>query len=300
MGSTSVYGVMTAWEYGNFVAYHANRIPMSSRSPSGTSAAWMTATTEAEADTLLCYGCKGAEHVRSIVVDASLNSGKFLAMSAAAGRELEHRTDGVLDFLGDEIPHATYGDALENAMVTRLMRFDGKDLSRYRLVYESEAQTIVYYSFIEELDRLYILSTKIDTDKRRAMADTLLARPVTKMRLGYAYDAYQISDVKIFEVMDGSRIRVEAEPGTDLMLELPLYSSATDRSFVYSRESTADSTGNAWFTVPYWTTSIADTDLVRATGPYEIYHAEEQTIARWRTHVDEDDVRLGQTVRVVQ
>ncbi len=95
---------------------------------------------------------------------------------------------------------------------------------------------------------------------------------------------------RLFEVVEGARLRVPAEPGSEVLAEIWL-ASPLGRSFAWRARARAGADGMARLRVPYPTRGAAP---VRTLGSYRVRAGERDL----RVEVSESDVREGRVVAV--
>ena len=93
---------------------------------------------------------------------------------------------------------------------------------------------------------------------------------------------------KLFEVVPGAVLRVEAAPGELVAARLSI-ATPTGRRFRFGATALAGEDGIARLRVPYWT---GGDETTRAVGPYRVAAGER----RWVAEVSEDEVRSGRVI----
>lgn len=294
------YGVLAAWDYGNFIASHGQRPPVSSQYPTAQSAQWMMASSESEAEAFLCPGCRFPERVRYVVLNVELISTLFIAKAQLAGIKPLLQQEGYWNYQEIRVPHITLGSLYTNALVTQLYRGDGKGLSHYRLMYESEEEQLVHYLYNPASRSVIVNSLPIYSDDDRETYNVLEQRTLSPLGDSFIYDAQIVPDIKIYEVVNGAHIVGESPAGSHVILSLELESATTKRTFIYEQSTIADSTSRYSFTVPYATkhNTAADTADIRALGPYRISFSSTQDNQPSTVHVTEEDVQKGKRIVV--
>ncbi|MCZ7395939.1 MAG: oligosaccharyl transferase, archaeosortase A system-associated [Candidatus Methanoperedens sp.] len=131
------YGVMSWWDYGNWILYLSQRPVVSNNFQTGIddAAHFLITPDEKAADDIL-----NKRKVRFIVTDAQMLKLKFSSIAMLAGRD-------PLDYYGtsDGAPIRSVNNENGNffaTMLSRLHVFDGDGLSHYRLIYESNTTAI--------------------------------------------------------------------------------------------------------------------------------------------------------------
>ncbi len=265
------YGVLTAWDYGNFVATVGHRLPVSSRFPSKKSAKWLTSVSEAEGDTLLCRGCVSPENVKFVVLDARLASRLFLAKARAAGRDVNIEILGFWNTEGDPVPRVSFGEMYENAMLTRLFVKDGHDLGGYRHIYESSEIELIAQRYVPDHTRSGFWSVPIESEEDLEAALLITQRPLTAVENFFLYNARIVPELKMYEVVRGARLIGIVAPGDSVSAYLPLRSMVSRREFYYSNTTFADSSGRFELRLPYSTDESSHPGSTTISlGNYEI------------------------------
>ncbi|MBE1300496.1 MAG: hypothetical protein GJ680_11400 [Alteromonadaceae bacterium] len=135
------YGIMVAWDFGNIVASHGNRIPVWSSVPSAYTARWMLAQSEDESFEILSERQTDTKTIRYVIVDKDTYGPLINAKSKFTDSPIKAKKTGVLNVNGQFIPHIRLDETFQNSMVSRLYGNDGIELSHYRLVFESQHLT---------------------------------------------------------------------------------------------------------------------------------------------------------------
>ncbi len=131
------YGVMSWWDYGNWILYLSQRPVVANNFQTGIddAAHFLTASDEKTANDIL-----NTRKVRFVVTDAQMLKLKFKWIAMLAGKNPE-------DYYGasDDAPIRSVNAENRNffaTMLSRLHVFDGDGLSNYRLIYESSTTAI--------------------------------------------------------------------------------------------------------------------------------------------------------------
>lgn len=288
------YGVMTAWDYGNFVATVGHRLPVSSRFPSKKSAKWLTAVSEEEGDSLLCQGCVLPEYVKYVVLDARLASRLFLAKAMAAGRKANIEILGAWNTDVDPVPRVSFGEMYENAMLTRLFVKDGRDLGGYRHIYESSELALIAQRYVPEHTRSGFWSVPIESNEDLEAALTITQRPLTPVENFFLYNARIVPELKMYEVVRGARLVGIVSPGDSVAAYIPLRSMVSRREFSFSNTTLADSSGRFELRLPYSTgefSHVGSTTL--SLGNYRIHIQGKTGVATHELSVTENAVLEG-------
>lgn len=131
------YGVMSWWDYGNWILYISQRPVVANNFQTGIddAAHFLTEPDEKTANEIL-----GKRKVRFIITDAQMLKLKFKSIAMLAGKNPE-------DYYGtsDGAPIASVNAENKKffeTMLSKLHVFDGDGLNHYRLVYESKTTAI--------------------------------------------------------------------------------------------------------------------------------------------------------------
>jgi oligosaccharyl transferase (archaeosortase A-associated) len=137
-GQIPEYGVLSWWDYGNWIIWFGHRPAVANNFQTGVSDAAQFFTSQNESDTL---GIVQNRNVKYIITDYEIAdySGKFQAIALLSGK-------GVDTFLTTQSYYTQSGtvgqqlvptNAYYNSTVVRLQYYDGNGYSHYRLVHES-------------------------------------------------------------------------------------------------------------------------------------------------------------------
>lgn len=275
------YGVLSTWEFGNFVAALGQRTPLRSHGMSKQPERWLLAADERASIEQSCPACAGAQRVRYVVLSAPTLAEHFITIARSAGLDdsvfLGELGQAELD--GGVVPLRGYGDVYAQTMAARLYLDDANGLSRYRLVYAAETQALLSYRTTRpstepaEGSSFIRVSAVLETPEQRALADQWLAQPErlvsTDQGLLYAHEL--LSSVKIFELVPGARLRGSTWPSAKLTLFLGLKVTTTGRELVYRQSAQADANGRFELLMPY--SSAGGSDVVSAVAPIQLLAA---------------------------
>ena len=278
----SAYGVMAAWDHGNFIAWRGERLPVASRYPSPRDARWLTATRETEADSLLCQGCQGEENVRFAVVSWKEPTVYFRTKMQEAGRQVTLRETGSWQRNGKVIPRISFGASWENAMMTRMTKYNGSGLGHYRLVWESTERRLQQTVFEPEGDTVFLTSDILPIGMEGPPINNDV---LTEINGRYAYDVHVTPAVRIFESVPGVLLRGHTRPGITVTAENIIEVSSRNRRYLFFNRALVDSTGNFEVRVPY-------SALQAALSPLDSIG----TIAPWRMIIGSDTSYLRQFI----
>lgn len=157
------YGVMSWWDYGNWILYISQRPVVANNFQTGIedAAHFLTGQEEKAANDIL-----SRRNVRYVITDAQMLKLKFKSIAMLAGKNPE-------DYYGATEGAPIQSVNLENknffaTMLSKLHVFDGNGLSNYRLIYESSTTAIkspdIKYVKIFEYVKGATISGKADGD----------------------------------------------------------------------------------------------------------------------------------------
>lgn len=267
------YGVISAWDFGNIIASHANKAPTWSRYPSRSNHRWLTAQTEEDAQKWLCPQCQQGQSVRYAFVDAASFGPFFAAKAQMANMPLALSKQTALKVKQKVIPKMTFNHVYASSMVSKLYAKDGIGLSNYRLVYESPQNHFVTAHLAMNNDKydFKLLALPIEDEKASRQYQQFASSDVVIADTGYLYDGGIYPSVKIFEIVPGAIIGGKATEGTQLQARLDLQVISSGRQFTYTQTVSANNQGRYIMTVPYPTGSEQGTTEVKALSPYQLF-----------------------------
>ncbi|MDF1861409.1 MAG: STT3 domain-containing protein [Verrucomicrobiales bacterium] len=265
-----VYGILSHWQYGNFLTASAKRFPVAARYPSGRFIDWFLETSEEDSiRNLSQYG-----KVRYVVMDASSTSESFPGEVLIRGHSLEtfQIADSSVQLGAETIPLLSYGKEFRNATGAQLYLGNGPGFSHYRLVWESETESFLRYRALVDIEAVELRSTLIDSAE---MYETI--HPLTRLGAGWiegreflCYSGDIQPAVKIFEVVPGAEIQIRSGASVTGTVQLKLKSKASGRVMIYSQAVRADVEGRLRFTVPYPTGEDQSGSQFQPVGTYRI------------------------------
>jgi asparagine N-glycosylation enzyme membrane subunit Stt3 len=295
------YGVLAAWDQGNFVSALGRRPVVVSQGVSPSLARWMMETDEARSIRFWDRARQDGEPIRYVVLDAETLGDHFGSFIEGAGLT-------AAEFAEQPSPGAppVYGARYRESIVGRLYLDAADGLSHYRLVYQSPHQSALFYRARpgesgdggSQRVRLLRRSEPIDSDDDRRRFEDLQEQGVTRTRQGYLYGVTFFPTVRIFELVPGATLVGRAAPGTEVEARLDLASTQDGAALEYRQSTVAGEDGRYRLTVPYATEQAAPTALVPtavvATGRYRL-SASPTGDRRPPLEVDvaEDQVRSG-------
>ncbi len=302
----SSYGVLSAWDFGNFVSALGERTPLSSHGFSRDIANWLVSPDEEASLARLCPRCLDEQAVRYVVLSAKTLAENFIVNVEESSRSVAEFTGelGLLERGGQSIPLIGYGPAYEGTIAARLYLQDGNGLGRYRLVYESPQQTWSSYErrlstsggARFDVTRVSLrLETPVALERAAALRNTPLQPVELDQTLRYGHNV--TASVKIFEVVAGARVTGRAWPRASLTVFLGLRTAA-ERRLVYRQTVQAESSGSFELIIPY--ASEGGSGAVNAHEPMQLLMATSDRSAErtYRLQVSEAAVRAGAEVPV--
>lgn len=277
----TAYGVMSWWDYGDWIEVIGRRIPNANPFQQGIggrrdsieeenqpgASTFFTAPSEEEATAVLeaIHPDPNKKGARYVVSDVEMATGKFFAMAAwtldTDNYYIPVQTDqGVVT-----VP----GERYFNSMEAKLHIFDGTGLKHYRMVHESPGVT----------------SSQSQEIGYKNVYNVLFGGKIKEENSGY---------VKIFEYVEGAKITGTAPAGENVTISTTI-STSLGRSFTYSQTTTSNGTYS--FTVPYSTERPVSGQTqfdVAPTKPYQISYG---SVAE-EVKVTENDVLQGIIIEV--
>lgn len=276
----TAYGVMSWWDYGDWIQVIGHRIPNANPFQKGIggrrnsinetnipgASSFFTAPNEENATQILdkIHPDPNKMGARYIVSDVEMATYKFYAMAA-----------WTLDTNNYYVPVNTPqgqinapGDRYFKTMEARLHIFDGDGLNQYRMVHETPA-----------------LTTQDQEVGYKSVYNALFGGKIEENNTGY---------VKIFEYVKGATIIGNAPTGQNVTISNTIVTNQ-GRRFTYSQ--TAISDGTYKFVVPYSNTGPIDGQTkfdVAPKSPYTVSYGGQNI----HVSVSEDDVIKGNKIEV--
>jgi dolichyl-phosphooligosaccharide-protein glycotransferase len=138
MGQRPEYGVLSWWDYGNWIVFFAHRPAVANNFQTGVSDAAKFFTSQNESDTLSIVQNRNVKYVMTDYQMADYQ-GKFQAMALLSGNGVDtyFTTQQYLDANGSVQQQTVPNEAYYNTTVVRLHYLDGNGYSHYRLIHES-------------------------------------------------------------------------------------------------------------------------------------------------------------------
>jgi len=293
---SGAYGVLSAWDAGNFVAAIGERIPTSSRFPIRRTATLLFGPSLPEAGAALCAECEDDEAVRYVVIDARTVSDSYRSAARMAGQEIELDVQEVWDYGGRNLNRAVFGKGYRGSLAARLFFDDAERLGTYRLVHESRSEHVLAYRSSEF--GVVRTSVHVNSPSHRAQALRWIAEgSVYPSPLGLMYDPVIVPSVKIFEHVEGARVVGTAQPRSEVEARLALTVETTGRPFVYRQTVQADGQGRFELVLPYSTGGASFASAVEPNGPYRLRgFSPAGTVGSVQLELTEEQVAGGERV----
>jgi len=132
------YGVLSWWDYGNWIIFLGNRPAVANNFQTGVSDAAQFFTSQNESDTLSIVQNRNVKYVMTDYQMADYQ-GKFQAMALLSGNGVDtyFTTQSYLNENGSVQQQTVPNEAYYNTTVVRLHYMDGNGFSHYRLIHES-------------------------------------------------------------------------------------------------------------------------------------------------------------------
>lgn len=269
---TGRVGVLTDWPNGNLVNTLGQRPSTSAGYPEAAGLRPFMARSEEAARNSILHGLAVSEVVRYVAIDAKNVGDSFGANALNAGlRQSDYM--GESSFLTDDrkqVRLPTLGPIYDQTWAVQLMRADGNGMSHFRLIFESQAASLLHLRFDPEARTFMPVAKPLLDDTAVAEARARIAT-AEAWREGPAwhYQAQIVADVKLFEQVAGARLRGHTEPGRRVTLTMPLRSHTSGRTWTYRQSVLAKPDGSFELITPYSTETIPKYD-VNPDGPTQL------------------------------
>lgn len=132
---TPEYGVLSWWDFGNWIIYRSQRPVVTNNFQPGVqeTAIFFLSQNETDASSIL-----DERNVRYILTDISMVKGKFFSIAKLAGEDYDSFFDEETVNKGSStVTTKVENDKFKNAMLVKLHVYDGSGSGHYRLLYES-------------------------------------------------------------------------------------------------------------------------------------------------------------------
>ncbi|MFC2084641.1 hypothetical protein ACFLS9_06265 [Bacteroidota bacterium] len=300
-----MYGVLSHWDFGNFIAVKGKRPAMYARYPVKNSTQWLLETDEKKSLKKLCLKCDSLDNVKYVVIDGKMIGGFFQGIIELSGynaqnylTKVERKTRD-----GNKFTLMTFGERYNNSIGVRLYKNHGQGLGNYRLVYESKHNTyLTYHMFNNKYGgSLQIENFPINSEPLEKEYQNYINYKVLQVPGGYYYDGIIEPSVKIFEVVKGAKIRGRVSSSRKVIAELKLHSENTGRYIEYYNETVSDEYGNFEIIIPYSTESRIPYSSVHPESNFSLYIEEAPRIKRTISddlQISEEQVQNGAIINL--
>lgn len=272
------YGVLSAWDFGNFIAALGERVPLRSHSFSKALAEWLVSPSESISLSRLCPKCRPGQAVRYVVLSAPTLAEHFLTNVGQSSRPTSEFAGelGQVNENGRQIALRSYGEAYQGTIGFQLYVGDANGLQHHRLVFESSDQTLSSYqtplpdASNDMLETVTRVSNRLERGTALERAKALMADPLQPVQVEHSllYGHAITSSVKIFQVVTGARVVGRTAPGASLTVFLGLETKPSARRFVYRQSQKAGPNGEFEIVMPY--SSAGSSDAVVAYAPAQL------------------------------
>ncbi len=272
------YGVLTSWDYGEYVAFLGQRPATWSESNDSPVSSWLFRDNEEAAwEALRGYVHGRDQAVRYLVLDSRMPGEFFMTEARTAGLNPGQfmKQTVPLNMGGKLYQLTTRNERWDATMLARLYEHDAQSMSHFRLVYETPEQVLLTQcagaagpssKSLSVLRRSLPLGGPQDRLRQLDGAQQPVPTP-----FGYVYDAKIQATVKIFESVAGAHLVGKAPPGAAIEVSLPLRCGSSGRSWTWQMHTTGLADGSFDVIVPYPTVvSPSDALDVVAQGPYRV------------------------------
>jgi asparagine N-glycosylation enzyme membrane subunit Stt3 len=303
MDLAGTVGVLAGWDRGHMVATLARRPTVADHGPSVAAARVWTAPDEASALGRLCPSCGPGEAVRFVIVDAgTVHIGLHPNLSLIGAPLAPHLVTRRVPMGDTVVDVTTVGGGLSSFGV-QLWATPFAGFEHLRAAWQSSTQSVATHQV--ELVSGEPVSTPrvIEVNARTAAACATLARSTTTSPQAVRVDGGVLlggllgADVTVFEVVAGAVVDVDAGPGLDVTVQIPLRTPLGPVTWQQRRAT--DATGVAHFVVPHPTGAAASADPthgnITADGPAAVL-VDGVLVATVAISVD--DVEQGRTLLV--
>jgi dolichyl-diphosphooligosaccharide--protein glycosyltransferase len=304
------YGVMSWWDYGHIITYIAHRIPNANPFQQGIlenngtdgSSRFFLATGEAE-------GYRNLQDMgsRYVLIDNPMATGKFGAIETWADDTADWLQLRGFNLSGYALPLVMDSDKFKSSMMSRLYYDDGDNMSHFRLVYQSPG---AYYvstklgelaayqpgsAYVPFGDRTFNPSENYSL-QHILYQSTINMSQVPGTSTQFFYDSRPpVKYVKAYEVVRGAVITGHAPAGSSVTTSMDL--GIGDRTFTYTRSTTADADGIYTMTVSYATDAMKGDGYSSDVTPLSGYTISYENTTK-TTVVPEHAVINGETINV--
>jgi oligosaccharyl transferase (archaeosortase A-associated) len=301
------YGIMSWWDYGDYIEAIGHRIPNSNPFQEGIGSAttgvpgsspFFLAENESQSEKVLAKIDENRSpylNTRYVMIDWEMATGKFYAMTAWSAIPVTRYFGIFYEPESDQlVPIELYRDHFFETMTARLFFFDGSETPvtnavaiAYEIIEQNGTRLPVIveqplisgnYSDLQEYvnksESNGYLSEIVSEDTSTNMSTSVPLTALKHYRLVHESESTVTSDgqkyVKIFENVPGAVIRGEAAAGTKVSIAVPIKTNQ-NREFVYRQSNMTSKGGNFTLIVPYSTEGPATWSTRFDTGPIGPY-----------------------------
>ncbi|HOW14876.1 oligosaccharyl transferase, archaeosortase A system-associated [Methanosarcina sp.] len=198
---TPEYGVLSWWDYGNWIVYIGKRPVVSNNFQTGMedSARFFITDSEEEAKTII-----EKLNVKYVITDTLMAEGKFSAITEIAGEKVGdyYDVETVQDNTGFRTV-ATPKQALLQTQIYRLHKLDGTSLSNFRLLHESTLNSTGNQSSKEDTVKVFEYVKGATLSGTVSPNETVMATLELRSNTGreFVYQKGDVADEKgLFEI----------------------------------------------------------------------------------------------------
>jgi len=305
----TAYGVMSWWDYGDFIEAIGHRMPNANPFQQGIgslsanisgSSPFFLSENEEQAENILANLDKNRSpylNTRYVMIDWDMATGKFYAMTAWSAVPITKYYGLFYQPQGDQLaPVEVYKDPFFETMTARLFFFDGSETPvtnavaiAYQIAEENGTQFPVIveqpkisanYSdllnYVNESKSRGYLAEIVTPDDPTSISTSVPIEALKHFRLVHESESTVTNDgqkyVKTFENVPGAVIKGQAPAGTKVSIAVPIKTNQ-NREFTYRQSNITDGSGNFMLVVPYSTEgpSVSGTNFdTGPVGPYEL------------------------------
>ncbi len=275
MDLAGTVGVLAGWDRGHMVATLARRPTVADHGPSGAAARVWTAPDETSALRAVCPGCGPGEAVRFVITDAgTVHVGLHPNLSLISAPLQPHLVTRRVP-VGDSVVDVTTVGGDLSSFGAQLWATPFAGFEHFRAVWQSSTQSVATHQ-VELVSEGPVSTPRvIDVNAQTAAACGTLARSTTtspqavRVEGGVLLGGLLGADVTVFEVVAGAVVDVDAGPGREVTVQIPLRTPFGPVTWRQRRAT--DATGVAHVVVPYSTSAATAADPTRgnisANGP---------------------------------
>lgn len=269
------YGIFAPWDWGNMIAAIGKRVPVWSQWTSKMTAEWLMCEDEVESLQLLCPECEEGEEIRYVVLEARSIANHWPGKVLNTGRSLEDYDSKHLDWYTvseeEKILRRTFGARYRRAIPVRLYVEDAHNLGHYRLVYSSPHESYIPYllQYGTLLFKRVAFGIESESQREEYSKRSGIGR-VGKTADHWEYDGIIAGTVKIFEVVNGARLRGSVAAGSTVEARLQLRCGPELKVLDYSRSAQAGEDGRFEIVVAHTTEPGTGAWSCSPKGAYQV------------------------------